>query len=178
MGRVDVEALDQPPVEGRDAPALRARGLERLDGPAGGVDLVVGRGERPVRRVDLTGMDQRLAVEPEVAALCALRGEPLRVADVVVDAVEHRHARGAGAEDGQAQSGEQRSATGDRLRRQLLEQVVGPSTSTVSREDADPMAAQSSIACGVSTIAQSAVCSGAPAASIAVHQRPHLVRPC
>ena len=48
-----------------------------------------------------------------------------------------------------------------------LTRSLVPSTSTVSRSDADPMATQSRIARGVSTMAHSEVCSGAPAAVIA-----------
>ena len=75
--------------------------------------------------LDLTGMDQGLAVETHLAALPALGQEPVGVLHVVVDAVEDGDARGPGGEHGQAQTGQQGPATWDVLGVQLLDEVVG-----------------------------------------------------
>ena len=64
----------------------------------GPFDLVVGRGEDPVARLELAGVDEGLAVEAQLPALHALGLEPLGVLDVVVDAVEDDLARGPGGE--------------------------------------------------------------------------------
>ena len=53
------------------------------------------RREDLVARLDLAGMDQRLAVEAHLQPLLADGAEALGVLDVVVDAVEDREAIGA-----------------------------------------------------------------------------------
>jgi hypothetical protein len=61
-------------------------------------DLVLGRGEDVVARGDLGRVDERLAVHAQAAALLALGAESGLVLEVVVDAVEHVEAVGAGRE--------------------------------------------------------------------------------
>ena len=83
------------------------------------------RREDRVARLDLPGVDQGLAVEAQVAALPALRLEPVEVHDVVVDAVEDRDARPSGGEQRQRQRGQQRLAPGHVAGAELLDEVVG-----------------------------------------------------
>src|SRR4051795_4286660 len=104
QGRLDVQVLEHPAVVADDpaAPAL-------LPGPqdaARVVDRLLGRRERRVRALDLSRMDQRLAVEAELATLPALGEEAVGVLHVVVDAVEDRGARGARGEEAEAQPAE------------------------------------------------------------------------
>ena len=117
--RVDVEVLDEPAVQGRDALALRLRGLEgRDDGPRV-LDLGRTRTEDLVRDLHLTRVDQRLAVETELTALLRLGAEALVVLDVVVDPVDDRNPAGARPERDQLQAGLDGAATGA---------VLGPSS--------------------------------------------------
>ncbi len=82
-------------------------------------------GERGVAGVDLGGVDQRLAVEAEVAALLALGEEPVLVLDVVVDAVEDDLAGRPRRQQAEAEALLERQAAGDVGGVQLLGQVVG-----------------------------------------------------
>ena len=68
------------------------------------------RGEHLVGDRHLVGMDQRLAVEAERAAVDALAAEALGVLEVVVDPVEHIEAEGAGGRDGGREPVERRPA--------------------------------------------------------------------
>ena len=133
------------------------------------------RRERLVGALDLAGVDQRLAVEAQLAALPALGEEAVGVLHVVVDAVEDRDAGGPGGQQRQRQRGQQRRAAGHVLGVQLLDEVVG-----AHHEHGEPVGgggdlAASKIASGVSTIAHSLVCSGAPAVSMRGDQRADLV---
>ena len=62
--------------------------IERRDHLARLRDLVRRRRERRVAGLDLVRMDQRLAVEAEVARLRAFGREAFGIGEVVVDAVE------------------------------------------------------------------------------------------
>ncbi len=99
--------------------------LEGGDDPLGLVDLGVGGREHPVARLDLAGVDERLAVEAHLPALHALGLEPLGVLDVVVDPVEDDLAGGPGRQQRQRQAAQQRRPAGHVLGPQLLGQVVG-----------------------------------------------------
>src|SRR5207249_2451718 len=77
-----------PAVDGHHTAALPRCLFEGLDDPAGPGDLFLGGGEDAVARFDLPRVDQRLAVEAELAALYALGLEARQVLHVVVDAVE------------------------------------------------------------------------------------------
>src|SRR5690606_1012469 len=84
VGVVDVEVLHHAPVVGDDALALGDGRLEGRDQRPGVLDGFGGGGPHPVGRLDLAGVDERLAVEAELAALDALGLEAGLVLDVVV----------------------------------------------------------------------------------------------
>jgi len=107
--------------------------LVTVVGP-GLLEVGLARGEHPVGDVDLTGVDQGLAVEPELACLPALDLEPLSVAHVVVDAVENDLARRPRAEQAEREPREQGSPAGHHDRAELLVEVVRPHD-----EDGEPV---------------------------------------
>src|SRR3546814_9362172 len=103
-----MEVLDQLAVDHHDALA----GGRRLG--VGGDDLVrprdlLGRGrEDLVGLGDGLGVDQGLAVEAELLALAALRGQALGVVAVEMHAVDDSDALGARGEDAEAEAGQYR----------------------------------------------------------------------
>src|SRR5579872_288423 len=92
---VGVQKLDHPPVELDHALAGVLRQRERRDDGGGAFDLSRGGSERLVADVDLARVDQRLAVEPHVAALQTFVAEAVEIRDVVEDAVDDVDAVGA-----------------------------------------------------------------------------------
>src|SRR5271156_925585 len=94
-----MQKLDHPAVE-RDRTFALVLGLfERGDDLPCGFDLFHRWREDLIAGVDLRGMDQRLAVEPERAGLSADAVETVRVVDVVVDAVDDGEAVSARSRD-------------------------------------------------------------------------------
>jgi hypothetical protein len=73
--------------------ALPLRLVERLHERASLRDLLLARCEGAVARLELLGVDDRLAVEAEVLGLPALGLEPVGVVEVVEHAVEDDAAR-------------------------------------------------------------------------------------
>ena len=73
LGGVDVQVLDHPAVVG-DHAGCPGR-LPGCEDAAGVLDGLLGRCEGGVGALDLTGVDQGLAVEAELAALLALGEE-------------------------------------------------------------------------------------------------------
>ena len=104
-----MQQLRHPAVDLDHALAGVFRQRERGDHGAGAGDFIGGGREDGVARLDLAGMDQRLAVEAELQALTALRFEAGRVGDVVVDAVDRRQPLGACGGDGERQRGVERA---------------------------------------------------------------------
>ncbi len=88
-GHVGVQTFDHLAVE----PDRAARGVFRLfeggDDLAGLRDLFFRRREDRVAGFDLAGMDQRLAIETEIAALGAFRGKTIDVAKIAVGPIEN-----------------------------------------------------------------------------------------
>ena len=122
------------------------------------------RGERRVGALDLAGVDQGLAVEAHLAALPALGQEAVGVLHVVVDAVEDRL---AGRRGRRAARGESPVSSGCAARARARRTAPwrgrwcpSPARSAGRRRAA--ISSACSIASGVSTIAHSFVCSGAP----------------
>src|SRR6185437_17000721 len=68
-------------------------------------DFLSGRRKGLVRRSDGLGMDQRLAVEAQLAPLATDLGETLVVAEIEMDAVEDGEAIGARREQAQTERG-------------------------------------------------------------------------
>ena len=104
------------------AGVLRQR--ERLDDGGGAFDLSRGGGEQFVADVDLTGVDQRLAVEPNVAALQAFEAEAVEILDVVVDAVEDVDAVGARGGNSAGKPSGHRRTTGSEPRPRFFGEVI------------------------------------------------------
>src|SRR5215472_3025812 len=90
-----VQPLDHAALDLDDAFVAVLRQIERGDDLARRLDLLGRRRERGVAGFDLPRMDQRLAVETEIARLPAFGGETFGVAEIVVDAVQNVEAVGA-----------------------------------------------------------------------------------
>ena len=94
-------------------PSARASSKAAMSARASSIGLG-GRRPHVVGRLELARVDERLAVEAELAALQALGLEPVGVLDVVVDAVEDHLAGGPGGEQAQARA--RAAAAGGRAR--------------------------------------------------------------
>ena len=77
---------------------------EGLDDSLGLFDIMGAGGEDAVCLVQLGGVDQRLAIKAQVAALLALVAEAAFILDVVIDAVDGGEAIGAGGGDGELEA--------------------------------------------------------------------------
>ena len=117
--------LDHAAVDLHHALALVLRQIERRDHLARLRDLVGARREHRVARPDLVRMDQRLAVEAHVARLRAFGLEALRIAEIVVDAVEDVDAVGVRGEQAARQPRQHRRAAGHEPRPRFLGEIVG-----------------------------------------------------
>ena len=74
---------------------------------------------------DLTGMDQRLAVHAQRAALLAFGAEARLVAEVVVDAVDHVEPIGPRREQRHRQPWQDGEAAAGGQRARFLQEIVG-----------------------------------------------------
>ncbi len=83
-----MQPLDHPAVELDHALAGVFGQREGADDGARALDLGSARREGFIAELDLRGVDQRLAVEAEVAALLAFEPKTVEIADVIVDAVD------------------------------------------------------------------------------------------
>ena len=88
-------------------------------------DLVLRRRPDLVRRLDLAGVDECLAVEPECLALARLHQESIRVPHVVVDAVEDDLAGISGADERRREMRNEWRTIRRGAGPQLFDQVVG-----------------------------------------------------
>ena len=95
LGHVGVQPLHHPAVELDRAARGVFRPLERGDDLARLGDFLGRRREDRVAGLDLAGMDQRLAVEAEIAALRAFLAEAVDIAEIAVGPVENFQAMGA-----------------------------------------------------------------------------------
>ena len=104
-------------------------GLQHLlvggDLPPGQLDLGLRRGEDAVGDLQLSGMNQRLAVEAQIAALLALGFQPGLILELVVDPVGGDHVMGPGGQQNGLQRHLHRQAVRPRAAVQLLGQVIG-----------------------------------------------------
>ena len=109
----------------RDGDGLKAECEQGRDLPFGQINLGTGGGKGGVGYLDLRGVDERLAVETEIAPLLAFRLEPVAVTEPVIDPV-HRHdpRRPCGHHD-HLQRGHQRQPVGAHPATEILRQVVG-----------------------------------------------------
>lgn len=123
--RRDMQVLDDPPVDHRHALPFALCLLEGGDLALGQRHLVLGRREGGVGDVDLRGMDQGLAVEPQVPALFAFGAQAGLVLECVVDAVDADDALRARRQQAELQAGEQRQAVGAEPAIEFLCQIVG-----------------------------------------------------
>src|ERR1700730_18050063 len=94
-----MQVFDEPPVDEHDALARGYRSPVRRDNPPRPFDLLLRRRESGIGGGDLLGMDQRLAVEPQLAALPACGRKAFTVGEVEMHAIENRLAGGAGVRD-------------------------------------------------------------------------------
>ena len=120
-----MQVFDQPSFHEHDALARGGRFAVRRDDPPRPLDLLGRRGECCVRGSDLLRVDQRLAVEAELAALPACGRQALIVGEVEVNAIENRQSVGAGGQYGEAEGGNQWQTIMSRERVQLFGQVRG-----------------------------------------------------
>ena len=120
-----VQQLHHAALDRDHALALVLRLVEGGDDLAREGDLGLGRREHLVGGRDLVGMDQRLAVEAEPAAVHALAAQAVGILEVVVDAVEHVEAVGARRRDGRRQPVERRAPVDRQIGARLLDEVVG-----------------------------------------------------
>ena len=111
-------------------------------------------------------MNQRLAVEPELARLPAFVRETFRIAEIVVDAVENLEAKGARGRKAVHQPRQHRRAAGHDARPRILGEVVGAHDEAgqprlrIQRRRGD--LATLSIASGVSIMAHTRMCGSVP----------------
>ena len=106
-----------PAFSGRSKASMIARGVR---------DLRRRRRELLVADVDLARVDQRLAVEADVAALLALGPEAVEILDVVVDAVDDVAAVGARRDDAVGEPGDHGRPARGEPRARLLGEIVEP----------------------------------------------------
>src|SRR5579863_5583208 len=102
------------------------RKLERGDDLAGLGDLGRGRREDGVAGLDLARMDQRLAVEAEIARLRALLPKAVDVAEIAIGTVENLKAVGAGGENAMRDQGQHRRAARLHFDPRLARNIVRP----------------------------------------------------
>ena len=124
-GHLGVQPLDHAAVDRHHALALVLRQFKRGDHLARPRHFVRARRERGVARLDLVGMDQRLAVEAEFDALPAFRHEAVGIADVVIDAVENDDAMDARGGDTGREPRQHRRAARHQARARVLGEIVG-----------------------------------------------------
>src|SRR5208337_2923863 len=75
------------------------RPFERRDNLSGMRNFLRRRSEDRIAGLDLAGMDQRLAVEAEIARLRAFLPKAVEIAEIAVGSVENFKAVGAGGEN-------------------------------------------------------------------------------
>ena len=145
--------------------------VERGDDRARPRDLLLGRREDVVAGGDLVGVDQRLAVEAEVAAPAwHSRLKPSSSGECIVDAVERYRAHWRGRRRGRS-SARAASAPGPAAQRArgVLRQIVGAHHEAGEpgrgSRAASAISSAASMARGVSIIAHTRVASGVPASS-------------
>src|SRR2546423_15413523 len=102
-----MEVFDQLAFHEHGALARGGRFVVRRDDPPRPLDLLGRRGECCVRGSDLLWVDQRLAVEAELATLPASGRQALIVGEVEVNAIENRQPVAAGRQYGEAEGGNQ-----------------------------------------------------------------------
>ena len=95
---LDVKAFDQLAVDQHDALTGGGRFRMRGDDAARPFDLFRARRISSVGRCNLLGVDQRLAVKAELAALTARKSETFFVGQIEMDAVEDREPISPGGE--------------------------------------------------------------------------------
>ena len=122
--------------------------------------LLRGR-EHLVTGLDLRGMDQRLAVHAEGAALLAFGAETLLIPEIIIHAVDHIEAKGARRQHLHGQPWHDGEPVAERAGPQFLEEVIGPehqARKTLARVPATAaMSRALRIEAGVSIIAHSRV---------------------
>ena len=121
-----MHALHHAAVQVDRALAGILRQLESRDHVAGSGNFRLVRRENPVRRRDLPGVDQRLAVHPEIPALQAFCLKPFLVAKIVIDPVHDRKPVRAGRGNADRQPGQHSRPAVFQSRTGLLGKVVGP----------------------------------------------------
>src|ERR1700722_12158695 len=106
-------------------------------------------------------MDQRLAVEAQLAALDAFALQPLDIREIVVDAVEDVDAEGMGGEHALGEPRQHRGAAGKKLGAGFLGMSLVPMTKPASRVSGSAtlaaMAGALMIPIGVSIIAHTLI---------------------
>ena len=122
---VGMQPFDHAAVDLDDAFVGVFRQIESGDDFPRPRHLVRRRRERFVAGCDLLRVDQRLAVEAEIARLPAFGGKTFRVAEIVIDAVENIEAVGARRGDAGHQPRQHRRAARHDARAGVLGEIVG-----------------------------------------------------
>jgi len=120
-----MQPLDHAAVDLHHALVAVLRLIERRDHLAGHRDLVGGGREHRVARLDLVGVNQRLAVEAEIAALQAFALEAVEIREVVVDAVDDVEPVGVGGQHAVGEPAGHRGAARHDADPALLGEIVG-----------------------------------------------------
>ena len=120
-----MQVLDQLAVDDDHAFARGPGRIVGLDDAARPRDFGRGRPERSVGGCDLLGMDQRPALEAEVAAWQAGLGKARFVGEIEVDAVQDRDPRGAGGQQAGPQRDQHRQPAGRVVRLEVLGEIGG-----------------------------------------------------
>jgi len=120
-----VQTLDHAALDLQHALVFVLGQIERGNDLTRRFYLFRARREGRVARLDLARVNERLAVETEIARLPAFRGETLRIADVVVDAVENIEPIGPRSGNAIHQPWHHRAAAGDEMGAGIFGEIVG-----------------------------------------------------
>src|SRR5262245_38714396 len=123
-GRFDVQILDQAALERGDTLTSRNCLIEGGDGSLGARNFPGTGREDFVTRLNLRGMNERLAIEAQLPRLKALGFEAGRIVDIVEHAVQDRFSGAPGRKDRSREREQERRPTGDILGMQLVGQIV------------------------------------------------------
>src|SRR5471030_1854994 len=157
-----MQVLDHAAVDRDHALALGLRRLEGCDDLGRHLELGGRRCEDLVARLDLAGMNQRLAVEAHLQPLPADIFEALGVLDVVVDAVEDGEPVGTRRQHAQTERRHHRQAHRRVTRTHVLTRSLVPMMKSCRRSWAPAISSARRMALGVSIMAHTAIEVGAP----------------
>lgn len=107
-----MQVLDHSAIQDSDTASLRCRSFPGLYDLGGVRRIIIRYAEDAVGSVDLPGMDQSLAVEPEFSALFTGSAEPVAVGQISKNTVKYIKTVGPGRQN----AGSQRRQQSDAIR--------------------------------------------------------------